>query len=170
MRDSRKTEQTAGKDRALPDDELLELASSCRLLDSLDGRELSSLSNFLRAHRLAQGKTLFKQGEASSGIWFLIEGSVDVLKESSEGNGALKKITTIRHGQALGEASLMDGRPHSATAVSASDCVLLHLSSKQFQALLDELPRLGITLLKKIGQQLAGRLRQTTGKLVDHLE
>lgn len=150
-------------------DALFDLASDFRLLADLDPGELRSLTVFLRHHRLTAGDILFKQGEASQGLWFLVSGKVAILKERSDQPAKTGRVATVGAGQTLGEISLMDGQPHSATATADTDAVLLSLSRDDFDRLLKDYPRLGVTLLRKLGRQLGLRLRRTTGQLVDHL-
>jgi len=150
-------------------EELFDLASDCRLLADLDAGELKTLSRYCRLKRLSGGEQLFAQGDRNAGLWFLINGQVGIYKEGGS-EAQARHITTVRSGHTLGEISLMDAQPASASALAIGDCTLLLLQRDRFELLLKEAPGLGITLLRKVGQQLGRRLRQTTGMLVDHLE
>ena len=65
--------------------------------------------------------------------------------------------------------SIIDGKPRSASAVSGSDATLFVMTAAQFTGLNEALPGIGITLALKIAKQMSQYLRQTSGRLIDHL-
>jgi CRP-like cAMP-binding protein len=61
----------------------------------------------------------------------------------------------------LGEATLLEGAPHPATATAAADSVVYGLSRKSLDALAAAHPALASKLLLNLSRHLSGRLRQT---------
>jgi CRP-like cAMP-binding protein len=97
----------------------------------------------------------------------LLEGRLEVLKGTQ--GGQAKKITDVTPGKLIGEMSVIDGQPYSATVVASEPSVLVLLSRENLLRICEERPRIGNRLLIKIANMLSQRLRQTTGKLIDHL-
>jgi CRP-like cAMP-binding protein len=116
---------------------------------------------------VARGKTIFREGEKGQYMALVVEGKVEVLKESE--NHERKVIATIRPGKTMGEMSILDDQPHSATAVAKDTVTLVLITRMNFEKLTDEHPVLGVKILKKIARLMSLRLRQTTGILIDHL-
>jgi len=83
---------------------------------------------------------------------------------------AAKHVTAIGVGKVIGEMSMIDGNPRSASAIAAADTILVTLSKESMDLLFKEKPYVGLKLLKKIAFSMSQRLRQTTGILVDYLE
>jgi CRP-like cAMP-binding protein len=69
----------------------------------------------------------------------------------------------------MGEMSLLDELPYSATAVAREDTQLLLLTRMNFERLGIEQPVLCNVLLRQIARLMSLRLRQTTGILLDYL-
>ncbi|MHA1567937.1 MAG: cyclic nucleotide-binding domain-containing protein [Alphaproteobacteria bacterium] len=128
---------------------------------------LKILARFMEAYRVAQGREVYGEGAHGACLFLLLEGRVNVSKQDT--GHAKKEITTIGAGKTFGEMSLIDGRPHSATVVAATDTVLLVLTRERFDQLMEEFPRLGAKLLLQIARMISQRLRQTSGVLVDYL-
>lgn len=97
----------------------------------------------------------------------LLEGRLEVFR--NDDSGARKKITDVGPGKLIGEMSLIDGMPYSATAVASAISTLVMLSRDNMQRICEERPRAGNQLLWKVANLLSLRLRQTTGKLIDRL-
>jgi CRP-like cAMP-binding protein len=65
--------------------------------------------------------------------------------------------------------SIIDGEPRSAAAVTAVESTLLVMTADKFNRLLDEWPRVAVVLVMKIAKLMSQYLRQTSGRLIDHL-
>ena len=67
-----------------------------------------------------------------------------------------RKVATLGPGAIVGELSLLDHGPRTATAVCETDCSLFVISQRHFLAVLDDVPTIGHKLLAA----LAGRIRE----------
>ena len=70
-----------------------------------------------RTH-FAEDEILFKEGDPADGVFRLIRGTVDVLREF-DANPIL--LGTVGAGQFIGEMGIVENRPRSATARAASE-------------------------------------------------
>jgi CRP-like cAMP-binding protein len=97
----------------------------------------------------------------------LIEGRLEVYKEVAQGQH--KKLAEIRPGKSIGEMSVIDGLPNSATVISGDPSVLIILSRQDLTQIANTHPQVGIKLLWHIANLLSQRLRHTSGRLIDRL-
>lgn len=129
--------------------------------------EIETLAKFVHAYYAPRGTMLMKEGERDSYICIITRGRVDIFKETQELEK--KKLATIRQGSAIGEMSVIDSFPHSASAITSADSEVVLLTKGNLQRICDEYPQLGNKILWRLAWQLSSRLRQTSGVLIDHL-
>jgi CRP-like cAMP-binding protein len=147
--------------------EKAELIDATRWSVEFSFDQLKKLVRYMSVYDVAQDTVLFCEGEKSAYMVLIIKGRVDVVKFDSQRTP--KKITTIGPGKTIGEMSIIDGEPRSASAVTGSDAILFVMTAAQFNGLNEALPGIGITLALKIAKQMSQYLRQTSGRLIDHL-
>ncbi|MGM0593826.1 MAG: cyclic nucleotide-binding domain-containing protein [Pseudomonadota bacterium] len=146
---------------------LCDMLEQVALFQYSSRKDIECLADYIHAYQAPAGCTLLTEGEREKLLWFIVEGKVDVYKETRPGEQ--KRLATIRAGKTLGEMAMIDDQPHSASVVTASDCKLLLLTKQSFLRLAGQYPRLGLNITWKIAQLLSQRLRQTSGQLIDHL-
>ena len=129
--------------------------------------QIKKLVRYMSVYDVAEDTVLFCEGEKSAYMVLIVKGRVDVVKFDS--HRTPKKITSIGPGKTIGEMSIIDGEPRSASAVTGSDATLFVMTAAQFTGLNEALPGIGITLALKIAKQMSQYLRQTSGRLIDHL-
>jgi CRP-like cAMP-binding protein len=147
--------------------EKAELIDATRWSVEFSFDQLKKLVRYMSVYDVAQDTVLFCEGEKSAYMVLIIKGRVDVVKFDSQRTP--KKITTIGPGKTIGEMSIIDGEPRSASAVTGSDATLFVMTAAQFNGLNEAMPGIGITLALKIAKQMSQYLRQTSGRLIDHL-
>ncbi len=126
--------------------------------------EVEVIARYLSLQVFESGELIFRQGDHQNYMAFIVDGAVDIVKESAD---SLEKIVvTLSQRTHFGEMSFVDDEPRSATAMARTDTTLLVLSSINFETLIDEHPKLGIKILRNIAKLISKRLRMTTGKLV----
>ncbi len=128
---------------------------------------IKKLVRYMSVYEVGPETVLFSEGEKSAYMVLIIKGRVDVVKFDYRRKP--KKITTLGPGKTIGEMSIIDGEPRSASAVTASDATLFVMTAAQFASLNEALPGIGITLALKIAKQMSQYLRQTSGRLIDYL-
>ena len=148
-------------------EELCALIESMPMFSSLTRPEVQTMAQYTRAYEAKKDATIFKEGDKGHFMCVVLEGRVDILKETLEHE--LKKVATVRRGKSMGEMSLLDELPYSATAKASEDTKLLMITKLSFERLLEEHPALCNTLLRQIARLMSLRLRQTTGILLDYL-
>lgn len=129
--------------------------------------QMKKLVRYMSVYEVPHETVLFCEGEKSAYMVLIVKGRVDVVKFDSQRTP--KKITSLGPGKTIGEMSIIDGEPRSASVVSGSEALLFVMTAEQFQNLNEALPGIGITLVLKIAKQMSQYLRQTSGRLIDHL-
>lgn len=149
-------------------EEFCGLLEGTRIFNDFDWQEIEALSTYMQAYRAAPNATLFREGDRGDYMCLILGGQVNILKEAHDSED--KIVSSVDTGKTLGEMSMVDGEPRSATAVTADDTTLAILTRASFNRLIQDKPALGVKILMKVARLLSQRLRRTSGILVDYLE
>lgn len=131
--------------------------------DDLDEDEMTTLMNYMSLYELNAGEVLFKEGEIGQYVSFVVEGKMEVLKKSITGSEI--SIATISHGYAIGEMSLIDLAPRSATVKAKTQATLAVLPQTAFKIILKNQPAIGIKILTGFARFQTDNLRKTSNQL-----
>jgi CRP/FNR family transcriptional regulator len=126
--------------------------SQVPLFKDLTQRELQILGSTCREREFAANTTLLRQGETGVGLFIITSGAVSITQHREGGDE--HEIARIGPGDVLGEMSLLDDLPRSATATATEPTRALSLPVWDFRAALREAPEIGIKLLAILSQRL----------------
>jgi CRP/FNR family cyclic AMP-dependent transcriptional regulator len=129
--------------------------------------EIRMLSKLFGVADLREGKHLFREGQAGDFVGFIISGKLEVLKKGAD--GAEVAIATIGKNQSVGEMSIVDHFPRSASARVIEEARILVLRHESFDRMVEEYPRLAVKLLKTLSRLMSLQLRRTSGNLVEEI-
>lgn len=149
-------------------DRIAALLEDAQMFKDLEWSQIETLSGYMQIYRAAPGAVLFREGDKGDFMCVVLEGKLEIHKEDNR--RVDKTVTTILPGRSLGEMTIVDGEPRSATAVAVAPSILAVLTQENFMQIMREKPALSAKLLLKIAQLLSQRLRLTSGILVDYLE
>lgn len=108
-----------------------------------------------RLLELQADQTLFVAGDVGDGCYHLESGLLKVSVVSASGHERILAI--LGEGSLVGELSLLDGRPRSATVSALRPCRLGFIGRGAFDEVLEERP----ILWREVAFMLATRLRET---------
>lgn len=145
-----------------------ELLDATRWSLEFSFEQIKKLVRYMSVYEVPAETVLFREGDKNAYMVLIVKGRVDVVKFDSQ--RIPKKMTTLGPGKTIGEMSIIDGEPRSASAVTRSGATLFVMTAEQFAGLNQALPGIGITLALKIAKQMSQYLRQTSGRLIDHLD
>jgi len=137
------------------------------LFDGLKTNEIKNIAKHLSSIELSKDEILVKEGEEGNCVCFVVEGTLDVIKQSLTGESVI--ITALHRGRSIGEMSIIDDFPRSATVKARTQVKLVILTREGFDLLLEENPQVGIKILKKISRLLSLNLRKTSSRLADYM-
>ncbi|MBW1899177.1 MAG: cyclic nucleotide-binding domain-containing protein [Deltaproteobacteria bacterium] len=83
------------------------------LFDGLDSNELSTIAKYMVFFDLSKGELLFAEGDKGDYVCFIVEEQLDVIKKSAAGHDVV--IATLSRGRSIGEMSIIDNTPRSAS-------------------------------------------------------
>jgi len=114
------------------------------IFEKLSPTELKLLTNISKTKRYKKNQIVFLEGEAFTGFYVVLSGSIKVYKLSRNGEEImLNKLEPLR---SFAESSLFSGsRFYSACAQAMEDSSLMFFPSKEFASLLGENPAIRIS-------------------------
>jgi len=118
----------------------------------LSGLPLSELFQGPVTHKLREGEVLFRAGDVGDGCYRIQTGLVKVVVASQLGEE--RTISLLRPGAIVGELSVIDGGPRSASVIAVTDCSLSFFSRTQFQTYIDSHPELTSYLVRTLARRL----------------
>jgi len=105
--------------------------------------------------RLPAGDILFRAGAAGDGCYRVEQGLLKVTIVS--GSGSERILAFLGQGDIVGEVSIIDGLPRSATVMAVRETILGFLSPAEFEVFAEKHPE----VYKSLAKLLAQRLRET---------
>jgi CRP-like cAMP-binding protein len=141
------------------------------LFQDFDFFELKLLENIVNVRNYRTGESIFRQGDVGVGMYIIVAGSVNIyVEELQVSSGELKTnhITQLKAGDFFGELALVEeeGR-RSASASAHTDCELAGFFKPDLIEVINRNPTAGVKILKRLGEVLGIRLRQTTSKITE---
>ena len=127
----------------------LETLRSVDLFSACSGKELEKVARAGDEITMTAGTLIVDQGQTGREAFVIVDGEVTIKR-----NG--RKVATLGSGDVVGELSLLDHGPRTATAICATDCALLVIDQRRFLGVLDDVPAIS----HKLMASLAGRIRQ----------
>ncbi len=131
------------------------------LFAGLEPGSARALIASMKSIDIGRGDVLFHEGEPGDRLYVIREGKVKLGTRSSDGRENL--LAVLGPGEMIGELSLFDPGPRTATATAVSDSVVLEMGHHDLQTWLAATPAVAEHLL----QALARRLRRTNEALAD---
>ena len=143
------------------------LSLNVPILSRLKDKELRIVEKYMQLIDVISGEVIFQEGDKGDYVFFVLEGSLDVLKKSETGEEIV--ISTLSRGRSIGEMSVIDELPRSATVKSRTKATLLTLSRDKFNYILENHSSIGVKIIKGIARLVSLNLRKTSTKLVDYM-
>ena len=122
------------------------------LFHDLTKHELQILSANCREREYPAGASLLRQGETGVGLFIITGGTVRVAQEAA--SGEVRDLGIFERGAVLGEMSLLDDLPRTATVTALEPTRALVIPVWDFRAALRESPEIAIKLLGVLSRRL----------------
>lgn len=135
------------------------------LTRGLTAAQAEELAHATLAARARAGDVVMRQGEKIDGLFLLMHGVADILKQRADGE--LDLLNSVEGPTLLGELSLLTDRPHSATVRARTDCEFYILTRPQFARLLESDSIALYKLVVTMAEVLCGRLSRIEDKVLE---
>lgn len=126
--------------------------------------DLAALELELVPVELATGETLFRSGEVSSSVYFLVSGRLAVRKKTGFAE-KMQVVALLDPGAPVGEGAVFSGQIHEATVVAIEKSRLLALAGTSLEILKERNPSLAWKIATRLFYVSHLRLRKTSDRL-----
>lgn len=133
------------------------------LFEALSEGQYAQVMAIATQRQVKKGEVLFWAGDPGEAMYIIVDGVLQVYTSSSDGRE--KILAILGPGDFVGEMSLLDFQPRSATAKALEPTALLVIDRVQFSQLLEENCGIAKTLL----ETLSRRLREANAQLEDFI-
>ena len=138
---------------------LVEFLRQIPLFSELETEQLRTVCRLSKRMRVGSGTRIIDEGARGDALYVILSGELEVSK-NDEGRELI--LATRGPGEYLGEMSLLEQRPRTATVKAIRDSEVLAIDADTFGNLLDANPMIARGLLRTV----AARLRSTEGSLM----
>src|SRR5215213_5634659 len=121
-------------------------------LGMLSPEEVRALQARAITRNFRRGAALLREGEDPTRVLVLTEGRAKTVTYTDDGKEVV--LGFLGPGELLGEVAAIEERPRSATVIAVEPVTALALASTDFLALLDEHPRVWVTVHKIVIRRL----------------
>lgn len=139
--------------------ELAGFLSHVGIFSLLSNEETALVAGYLDPVDLASGDVLFREGDPGDDLYIIRSGRMRIGIRLPDGSEHC--IAELAAGDFLGEMSIFDHAPRSATCRALEPTSLLALSKSEFSAIIAEQPRIALKLMYRMLNVATQRLRGT---------
>ena len=132
----------------------LDLLRRVPLFSRLTVAQAEAIGSAVVKRRFKRGEALVEQGQKSDALYLLLTGRARVTAADSRGREVI--LATLGQGDYLGEMSIIDNEPHSATVRAEVQTDVLQLERAEFTRCLSENTAMSLVVMRG----LVKRLRQ----------
>lgn len=131
----------------------VEMLARIPLFSACSQRELGLVAGLTGTEHLVAGTVLTLEGRAGGIAYVLLSGKAEVIHKD-------RRVASLGYGDVVGELSLIDGKPRSATVRAITDVDVLEIDGRSLGKLMDKAP----SVQRKMLKALAERLRDADAK------
>ncbi len=139
------------------DEDLYQLLTRTELFRKLNAAEFAAVFREMRKRDLAEGETLYAQGDTGDSMFICVEGLL-TSAITVRGQGEVK-VETLRAGQHFGEGTIFKATSRSTTVTAEADSLVYEIERHVIEPLLD--------VRLDLREQLEKGLKQQTDRIKD---
>jgi CRP-like cAMP-binding protein len=109
--------------------------------------ELKRVGSLMTQINVPEGTVLARQGQRGNEFMIVLDGTASITRDG-------KEVATVGPGDYMGEISIIDGGPRTATITATSAMQLEVLTHQEFAGLLDQAPEIARNLLPTLVKRL----------------
>jgi CRP/FNR family cyclic AMP-dependent transcriptional regulator len=143
--------------------EIARFFGTVNLFAGMESAELEEVAGVVRPFERSRGDTLFRQGEASDGMYIIRRGTVEI-RSRVPGDSATT-LAQLEVGDLLGEVSLLDRGLRSATAVAVKRTAGYWLGRRHFELLRHDMKPASLTLMRRLIANTCASLRRSYARI-----
>ena len=136
----------------------LELIRRVPLFALLTSSQAEAVADAVIKRRYKRGETIVEQGEKTNTLYIILTGRIRVVTSDKRGREVI--LATLNPGDYIGEMSLIDNEPHSATVRAEVQTDMLILGRTEFGRCLPENSSLSYAIMRGLVARLRSADRQ----------
>ena len=136
-------------------DTKIEALKRAPLFADLSRKELIQLARLTDDAEVPDGRVLCREGDLGREFFVLVEGSVEVATKG-------RRVATLGAGDFVGEISLLEPTPRTATVTAKTPLRFFVLTPKDFRQMLDENPSVERKVLRALARRVLDLSRDPT--------
>jgi len=118
----------------------------------LEPEDLERIASLARERLHAPGDFLCREGEVGDELFVLVDGSVEVSKDSG---GTSHRLRTLSAGEHLGELAILREQPRSASVRALVPTRTLVLDGAALRSILEDRPQVGLAMLESLAERMS---------------
>ncbi len=130
----------------------LDLIRRVPLFSVLTPMQAESLAGAVGKKRFKRGDVIVQEGHKSDALFIILVGQARVLMTDHKSREVI--LATLQAGDYLGEMSLIDNEPHSATVEAETECDVLVLGREDFTRCLEQNTTMSFSVMRGLVQRL----------------
>jgi hypothetical protein len=121
------------------------------LFSTLTLEQLSSIDRLMVTRHYSRGETIFRKGDVGAELYVVLEGEIRIHVDH-DGH----QVTLARHGpdKVVGEMSVFDDQPRSASAEASQDTTVRVLRRDRMQTIVHEHPEVLLEFVRNLSQRI----------------
>jgi CRP/FNR family transcriptional regulator, cyclic AMP receptor protein len=136
----------------------LDLIRRVPLFSLLTNEQASAIADSVVKRRFRRGELIVEHGKKTNSLFILLTGRARVLSSDERGREVI--LAVLQPGNYVGEMSLIDNEPHSATVRAELQTDMLILGRAEFARCLPENSSLSYAIMRGLVQRLRSADRQ----------
>jgi CRP/FNR family cyclic AMP-dependent transcriptional regulator len=101
-------------------------------------------------------------------LYIIMSGRVEIIKKTNDNKKIV--LATMEANDIIGEMSLIDSAPRTATGITSADSVLMVITKQSFNEILQSDPRIAAKILMGLLKVIGRRLKITTDKKFEEIK
>jgi type IV pilus assembly protein PilB len=143
-------------------EQLIQFLKHVRLFSEMGPESLTKLASCLKSAEFPAQEVIVREGAPGVSMYVIKSGLVEVRKKDSV-TGIDFLVAELGEGAAMGEMSLLTGRPRSATVTTVKPTVVFTLTRADFRNLLTQHPEISLGLARILAERLEAATREQVG-------
>jgi CRP/FNR family transcriptional regulator, cyclic AMP receptor protein len=141
---------------------------SLTIFKDLDKNELEIVYKHVFEKSVEKDSVLFVEGMSGELLYIIMSGRVEIIKKTKDNKKIV--LATMGANDIIGEMSLIDSEPRSATGRTSADSVLMVITKQSFNEILQSDPRIAAKILMGLLKVISKRLKITTDKKFEEIK
>ena len=143
-------------------EQLVQFLKNVKLFSELGPESLNRLAACLKTAEFPSGEVIVREGAPGVSMYVIKSGCAEVRKKDPV-TGIDFLVAELGEGAAMGEMSLLTGKPRSATVTTVQPTTVFTLTRADFRNLLTQHPEISLGLARILAERLEAATRQQVG-------